>query len=86
MAYYCYPSSFTSLLAYIHCFSKLSSYKEAILDPHWQQAMDEELSTFHKTSTWDLVPLLLGKSVVGYRCKTWVNFNFYEKMQNGKLL
>ena len=32
-AYSCYPSSFTSFLAYIHCFSEPSSYKEAILDP-----------------------------------------------------
>ena len=31
--------------------------------------MDEELSTLHKTGTWDLVSLPLGKSVVGYR---WV--------------
>ena len=27
--------------------------------------MDEELSALHKISTWDLVPLPLGKSVVG---------------------
>ena len=31
--------------------------------------MDEELSTLHKTDTWDLVPLPPGKSVVGFR---WV--------------
>jgi hypothetical protein len=31
--------------------------------------MDEELSTLHKTDTWDLVPLPPGKSVVGCR---WV--------------
>jgi hypothetical protein len=31
--------------------------------------MDEELSTLHKTYTWDLLPLPLGKSVVGCR---WV--------------
>ena len=34
-AYSCYSSSFTSFLASIHCFSKPSSYKEAILDPLW---------------------------------------------------
>ena len=50
-AHYCYFSSFTSFLAFIHCFSEPSSYKEAILDPCWQQAMDEELSALHKTST-----------------------------------
>ena len=47
-AYSCYSSSFTSFLASMHCFSEHSSYKEAILDPRWQQAMDEELSDLHK--------------------------------------
>jgi len=68
-AYSCYSSSFTSFLASIHCLSEPSSYKEAILDPLWQQAMDEELSALHKTGTWDLVPLPPGKSIVGCR---WV--------------
>jgi hypothetical protein len=68
-AYSCYSSSFTSFLASIHCLSEPSSYKEAILDPLWQQAMDEELSALHKTDTWDLVHLPPGKSVVGCR---WV--------------
>ena len=31
--------------------------------------MDEELNALHKIGTWDLVPLPLGKSVVGCR---WV--------------
>jgi hypothetical protein len=31
--------------------------------------MDEELSTLHKTDTWDLVSLPLSKSIVGCR---WV--------------
>ena len=57
--------SFTSFLDSIHCFSKPSSYKEAILDSRWQQTMDGELSTLHMTSSWDLVPLPLSKSVVG---------------------
>jgi len=68
-AYSCYSSSFTFFLASIHCLFELSSYKEAILDPLWQQAMDEELSALHKTYTWDLVPLPPGKSVFGCR---WV--------------
>jgi hypothetical protein len=50
-AYSCYSSSFTSFLAAIHCLSKPSSYKEAILDPIWPQAMDEELFALYKTDT-----------------------------------
>jgi len=53
----------------MHCLSEPSSYKEAIPDPLWQQAMDEELFTLRKTDTWDLVPLPPSKSVVGCR---WV--------------
>jgi len=68
-AYSCYSSSFTSFLAYIHCLFEPSSYKEAILDPLWQQAIDEELSALHKTDIWDLVPLPSSKSIVGCR---WV--------------
>ena len=64
-----YSSSFTSFLASIHCLFEPSSYKEVIVYPLWQQAMNEELSALHKINTWDLVPLPLGKSVVGCR---WV--------------
>ena len=39
-SYSSYFSSFTSFLASIHYFSKPFSYKEAILYPHGQQAMD----------------------------------------------
>jgi hypothetical protein len=67
--YSCYSSSFTSFLASIHCLFEPSSYKDAIFYPLWQQAMNEELSALHKINTWDLVPLPLGKSVVGCR---WV--------------
>ncbi|GKV14657.1 hypothetical protein SLEP1_g25497 [Rubroshorea leprosula] len=45
------------------------SYKEASLDPLWQQAMNEELQALEKTGTWDLVDLPLDKTLVG--CK-WV--------------
>jgi hypothetical protein len=68
-AYSCFSSSFTSFLAYVHCLSKPSSYKEAILDPFLQHAMDEEHIALHKIDTWDLVPLAPGNSVVGCR---WV--------------
>jgi len=68
-AYSCYSSSFTSFLAFIHCLSEPSSYKEAIIHPLWQQVVDEELFALYKTDTWDLVSLPPSKSVVGCR---WV--------------
>ena len=45
------------------------TYREASTDPLWQIAMEEELDALSKNYTWDLVTLLLGKSVVG--CK-WI--------------
>ena len=48
--YFCCSSSFTLFLALIHCLSRSSSYKEALFDPFWQQAVDEELSALHKTN------------------------------------
>ena len=38
--------------------------------------MDEELSTLHKTSTWDLVPLPLGKNIVSYNWVYKIKTNF----------
>ena len=63
--YSCYSSSFTSFLASIYCLSKLSSYKEAILDLIWYQAINEEFSSLYKTvlGIWFLyllVRVLLG--------------------------
>ena len=53
----------------IHSFSKPQSYKDACQDPHWVQVMKDELSVLQKISTWELVPLPVGKNLVG--CK-WV--------------
>ena len=46
--------------------------------------MDEELNALHKTYTWDLVHLPLGKSVVGcrwvYKIKTYID-GFIERFK-----
>jgi hypothetical protein len=64
--------------AHLHdysCFSAVLSlhephtYREACINPLWQQAMTEELQALEKTHTWDLVDLPHGKSAIG--CK-WV--------------
>jgi len=46
-----------------------TSTAEALLDPRWVQAMEEEMSALRRTGTWSLVPLPPGKRPVG--CK-WV--------------
>ncbi|KAJ0754023.1 putative RNA-directed DNA polymerase [Helianthus annuus] len=45
------------------------SYKEAVSDPNWVRAMNEEMEALHKNNTWQLVDLPLGRKPIG--CK-WV--------------
>ena len=42
-------------------------YREAHIDPLWQQIINEELDALHKNHTWDMIDLPLGQSVVGFR-------------------
>ena len=69
-----------SHLTNYHCYFALGTlhkphtYREVSTNPLWQQAMDDELDAFHKTHTWDMTTLPLGKSAVGckqvYKIKT----------------
>ena len=45
------------------------SYYHAQKDPRWQVAMDEEMNSLQKNTTWELVSLPLGRKLV--QCK-WV--------------
>lgn len=38
-----------------------SSVQEALADPRWKAAMNEEMKSLLKNETWDLVNLPLGK-------------------------
>lgn len=46
-----------------------TSYKTAILDPLWKEAMDKELLALERNKTWDLVSLPIGKKAIGSK---WV--------------
>ena len=43
--------------------------KEALKNPNWKQAMDDEMSALIQNQTWELVNLLYGKKPLGCR---WV--------------
>jgi hypothetical protein len=49
--------------------SELDSLSEALHDPRWKQAMDEEFSALMKNDTWHLVPASRARNVID--CK-WV--------------
>ena len=68
-SYSTYSASFASFIANIHHLSEPESYREAVSDPLWQNAMAEELAALHHTHTWDLVTLPPGKHAIGCR---WV--------------
>ena len=47
--------------------TKPSSFKEAMEDPTWVDAMVEEYDSIFRNSAWEIVPRPEGKSVVGSR-------------------
>lgn len=55
----------------MHCFFKsdLISFKEAMHYPKWINAMEEELNSIEKNSTWELVNLPLDKKPIALK---WV--------------
>ena len=46
-----------------------NSVQEALADPRWKAAMNEEMKSFQKNETWELVDCPSGKKLVGCR---WV--------------
>jgi hypothetical protein len=46
-----------------------SNVQDALADPSWKEAMNEEMKTLQKNSTWELVALPEGKKAIGCR---WV--------------
>jgi len=41
-----------------------SSVREALLDPHWRRAMEDEYMALLANQTWDLVPRLPGSNII----------------------
>jgi hypothetical protein len=46
-----------------------TSFKEATKEPHWVQAMNQEIDSIEKNKTWDLVDLPSHKKSIGVK---WV--------------
>ena len=69
LTYHCLFSPYFAFISALSSISFLKAVHEALSNPSWKQAMVEEMTALHSTSTWDLVTLLGGKSHVGCR---WV--------------
>ncbi|MFS8035191.1 putative RNA-directed DNA polymerase [Helianthus anomalus] len=59
-------------MCFTTCLNKSAeprSYSEAVRDPNWVSAMNDEIEALNRNGTWDLVHLPKGRSLVG--CK-WI--------------
>ena len=45
--------------------SVLRNVREAMLSAEWKKAMDEEMEALEQSNTWEMVPLPVGKKIVG---------------------
>ncbi|XP_068645160.1 uncharacterized protein [Aristolochia californica] len=54
---YLLSSPYLTFLSQIHSFVEPKSYKEAVSDANWRQAINDELTALHQTGTWELVQL-----------------------------
>jgi len=69
LSYHRLSSPFYACLSSISSVTIPNSVRDTLAHHGWRQAMLDELSALHNSGTWELVPLLSGKSVVGCR---WV--------------
>jgi len=51
---------------------ELSCVRQALYDPHWRQAMSEELTALMRHSTWTLVSPPKHCNSIGYKWVFWV--------------
>ncbi|PRQ35290.1 putative RNA-directed DNA polymerase [Rosa chinensis] len=52
-----------------------SNVQDALTDPKWTKAMNEEMEALQKNATWELVPMPVGKKTVGCRWVFTVKLN-----------
>ena len=62
-------SPYSTFVSTLSSVSVLQTVHEAISHPDWEHAMVEEMAALHSSGTWDMVTLLVGKTLVGCR---WV--------------
>ncbi|XP_022972821.1 uncharacterized protein LOC111471344 [Cucurbita maxima] len=64
-----------NVAALITTQTKPKTYDEAVGNPLWQQAMNDEIGALERNHTWSLVPLPPGHKAIGYRWVYKINHN-----------
>jgi Reverse transcriptase (RNA-dependent DNA polymerase) len=59
--------------------------EEAIIDPKWREAMNEEMSALLKNNTWEVTSLLDWKKVVGCKWLYMIKYNAQRKVERYKV-
>ena len=65
LSYHRLSSPYSTFISTLSSVSLPNTVHEALSHPDWKQAMVEEITALHSTSTWDLVLLPANKSPVG---------------------
>jgi hypothetical protein len=75
-----------NLFALMSC--QPTSFKEATKEPHWVQAMNQEIDSIEKNTTWDLVDLPSHKKSIGVKWvyKTKLNEKGQIEKHKGRLV
>ncbi|RVW37423.1 Retrovirus-related Pol polyprotein from transposon RE1 [Vitis vinifera] len=61
-----------------------NSVQEALTDPRWKAAMNEEMKSLQKNETWELVECLPGKKPIGCRWIYIVKYKAYGSIERFK--
>ncbi|CAA6666970.1 unnamed protein product [Spirodela intermedia] len=72
-------------LSSLNMTSVPKTVNEALAKKEWSQTMDAEMEALQKNHTWDLVPLPVGKKVVGCKWVYTVKFNEAESLKRYKV-
>ena len=65
-------------------YAEPTSFAEAVESKEWCDAMKEEMDALEKNKTWDLVPLPVGKKVIGCRWVYKVKFHANGQVEHYK--
>ena len=61
-----------------------NSVQEALADPRWKAAMNEEMKSLQKNETWELVECPSGKEPIGCRWSYIVKYKAYGSIERFK--